>query len=60
MASHQGQTGPHECTTLLTLLPVLFSQPGAGFFLSFFRHTSGWQCVGCVRSPRSHNAVVCS
>ncbi|RTY57208.1 hypothetical protein EKL29_12155 [Pantoea sp. YU22] len=25
-----------ESTTLLTLLPVFFSQPGAGFFLSRF------------------------
>ncbi|PZD64742.1 hypothetical protein ARC272_09115 [Pantoea ananatis] len=24
-----------ECTTLLTLLPVLFSQPGAGFFFCY-------------------------
>ncbi|KAB8306028.1 hypothetical protein EH227_22335 [Rouxiella chamberiensis] len=43
MASHQGQTGPHECTTLLTLLPVLLSQPGAGFFFpSYFALWMRW------------------
>jgi hypothetical protein len=41
MCSGDGHTpwsnGSPECTTLLTLLPVFLSQPGAGFFfIPFF------------------------
>ncbi|EFN8678532.1 hypothetical protein D9X56_03390 [Escherichia coli] len=43
--------GEPESTTLLTLLPVLLSQPGAGFFLSFVLNLSTGVLVFVMRTP---------